>query len=329
LNSGVRSLLPVALASATAAALRWLAQGAAPLFPDHDRPRDGWICPCSPCSASVADSWRFSWQGHLCRGRFSSSAALPWMWGRSWWRRRRPVGLFSRRRSASGPNMCGSWRRPGDAGFLAGHAPLQGVGLAVALGSGTSGGVLGPLCSWAAPSAAHWPVWRARLSGLSATGLWPVICMAAVFGGAARVPLTASFSLWSLPMKAHPAAGAIRLHGERPGFTRLLKHSIMTEKIARRGLHTGTNTSWTCLPCTRGQVHERGGGDRAAVVAAATAVDLFYLQGKQRRQPGLTRWSMTPAAGEHGDALGPARLHLARRAGLAGKAPTSCRAPQS
>lgn len=109
----------------------------------------------------------------------------------------------------------------------------------VALGSGTSGGVVAPLVLIGAATGV----------GLSPvlpgdTGLWALVGVAAVLGGALQVPLTgvmfalevthrwdallpltlASFTAWALSVV-------------------VLKRSILTEKIAHRGLHVSRDYS--------------------------------------------------------------------------------------
>jgi CBS domain-containing protein len=105
---------------------------------------------------------------------------------------------------------------------------------AVALGSGTSGGVLAPLL-----------MMGAALGGLEAAVLpheganfWPLVSMGAILGGTMRSPFTAIIFaielthnvVMLLPLLiAVPAAYA---------FTVLtMRRSILTEKISRRGLH--------------------------------------------------------------------------------------------
>ena len=104
----------------------------------------------------------------------------------------------------------------------------------ISLGSGTSGGVLAPLL-----------IMGACLGGLEAlvfpghgVGFWPLVSMAAILGGTMRSPLTGIvFALelthdWGLVLPllvAVPVAYA---------FTVLvLRRSILTEKVSRRGFH--------------------------------------------------------------------------------------------
>jgi CBS domain-containing protein len=105
---------------------------------------------------------------------------------------------------------------------------------AVALGSGTSGGVLAPLL-----------MMGAALGGLEAAVLpneganfWPLVSMGAILGGTMRSPFTAIIFAIEL---THNVAMLLPLLFAVPAayaFTVLtMKRSILTEKISRRGLH--------------------------------------------------------------------------------------------
>lgn len=126
--------------------------------------------------------------------------------------------------------------------LLAGHLPpvevlrllvVKALIWSVALGSGTSGGVLAPLL-----------IMGGALGALEGTvlpggsGVWALLGMAAMMGGTMRSPLTAAVfaveltgNLAMLPalLAACIAAYAVTVL--------LLKRSILTEKIARRGHH--------------------------------------------------------------------------------------------
>jgi H+/Cl- antiporter ClcA len=104
---------------------------------------------------------------------------------------------------------------------------------AVALGSGTSGGVLAPLLIFGGALGA--------LSGLvlpqADPGFWSLIGMAAMMGGTMRAPLTATLFAIELTGDQHAALPLLFACGIAYATTvLLLKRSILTEKIARRGL---------------------------------------------------------------------------------------------
>ncbi len=105
---------------------------------------------------------------------------------------------------------------------------------AVALGSGTSGGVLAPLLIIGGSLGAV----EARLLPFGSTPLWVLVSMSATLGGTMRSPLTGIVFAVELTHDVNAllpllAAGAIAY-----GFTVLsMDRSILTEKIARRGVH--------------------------------------------------------------------------------------------
>jgi CBS domain-containing protein len=103
----------------------------------------------------------------------------------------------------------------------------------VALGSGTSGGVLAPLLIL---GGALGSLIGSVLPGGS--GLWAMVGMAAIMSGAMRAPMTGALfaveltgHLGALPLVMAASAGAYALS------VLLMRRSILTEKIARRGRH--------------------------------------------------------------------------------------------
>jgi CBS domain-containing protein len=104
----------------------------------------------------------------------------------------------------------------------------------VALGSGTSGGVLAPLLIMGGALGAV-------LSGfipVGDPGLWAMVGMAAVMGGTMRAPLTATVFTLELThdLNAFPAV-MIGSVASLAVTVLMLRRSILTEKIARRGHH--------------------------------------------------------------------------------------------
>jgi chloride channel protein, CIC family len=105
---------------------------------------------------------------------------------------------------------------------------------AVALGSGTSGGVLAPLLIMGGGLGAALAPWLPAAS----VGFWPLLAMAAILGGTMRSPLTAIFFAVEVTGNTHVllplATACITAHLVT---VLLLRRSILTEKIARRGHH--------------------------------------------------------------------------------------------
>ena len=105
---------------------------------------------------------------------------------------------------------------------------------AVALGSGTSGGVLAPLLIMGGAAGAA----LAGILPAATPGFWPLIAMAATMGGTMRAPLTATFFAVELTGNTHVLVPLIAACAAAHAVTVLLmKRSILTEKIARRGHH--------------------------------------------------------------------------------------------
>ena len=104
----------------------------------------------------------------------------------------------------------------------------------VALGSGTSGGVLAPLLIM---GGAMGTVLSGYLPSAS-PGFWALLAMAATMGGTMRSPLTATFFAVELTGNTHVLLPLIAACGTAHAVTVLLmRRSILTEKVARRGHH--------------------------------------------------------------------------------------------
>jgi H+/Cl- antiporter ClcA len=234
-----RSFIPVAVASATAALMRASVLGSGPIFP-VELPS---ITPTLPlagaCIACGVAAGLMS--GLLTKGVYFFEDAfqkLPIHW--MWW----PAigglaigigGLFEPRALGVGYDVIESLLH----GEIVARAILVLVIVkasiwVISLGSGTSGGVLAPLLIMGASLGAL----EANVFPHVGVGFWPLVSMAAILGGTMRAPLTGIvFALeithaWSatLPLLcAVPFAHA---------FTVLvLKRSILTEKVSRRGFH--------------------------------------------------------------------------------------------
>ncbi|WP_089173784.1 chloride channel protein [Bosea sp. AS-1] len=104
----------------------------------------------------------------------------------------------------------------------------------IALGSGTSGGVLAPLLIMGGAMGAV----ASGVLPTASPGFWPLLAMAATMGGTMRAPLTATFFAVELTGNTHVLVPLIAACAAAHAFTVLvMKRSILTEKIARRGHH--------------------------------------------------------------------------------------------
>ncbi|MDR3529572.1 MAG: chloride channel protein [Rhodopila sp.] len=127
--------------------------------------------------------------------------------------------------------------------LLDGHMAIQAVLLllvvkaviwAVALGSGTSGGVLAPLLILGGALGAL----ASHILPDAGPGFWALLGMAAMMGGTMRAPLTAS--LFAVELTGDFAAIVPLFAACSTSYAvtaLLLKRSILTEKLARRGHH--------------------------------------------------------------------------------------------
>jgi chloride channel protein, CIC family len=104
----------------------------------------------------------------------------------------------------------------------------------VALGSGTSGGVLAPLLIMGGAMGTALSFYLPAAS----PGFWALLAMAATMGGTMRSPLTATFFAAELTGNTHVLLPLIAACGTAHAVTVLLmRRSILTEKVARRGHH--------------------------------------------------------------------------------------------
>jgi len=110
----------------------------------------------------------------------------------------------------------------------------KGVMWVVALGSGTSGGVLAPLLMLGAGLGV---ILGPYLPG-GEPNLWPLVFMAATLGGMMRAPIMALMFAFEVTHDANALLPLLTACATAYGFTVLLMpRSILTEKLSRRGIH--------------------------------------------------------------------------------------------
>jgi len=234
-----RSFVPVSISVVVATALRWVLLGSLPLFPtSHALPPlafpDLLLCAMAGVVGGVI-AWVATSLVYLSEDTFRK---LPIHW--MWW----PAiggliigvgGLFEPRALGVGYDVIGT--------LLAGKASLALiVGILVvktliwslSLGSGTSGGVLAPVFMIGAALGSL----LAYVFPPVAPGFWALMSLAAVVGGVMRSPLTGVvFAMelthqWDAVMPLVVASTIAYLLS-----VLVLKRSILTEKVVRRGTH--------------------------------------------------------------------------------------------
>jgi H+/Cl- antiporter ClcA/CBS domain-containing protein len=233
-----RSFIPVAGASAVAGALRVPLMGAGPVFATRGHAP---LAMVGLASALVLGLIAGFGSGGLTRLVYASEdffGKLPIHW--MWW----PAigglavgigGLFYPRALGVGYDVIRDLLNARVIGmFLLGLLLTKAAIWAIALGSGTSGGVLAPLMIMGGALGALVGPW---LPGAD-PGVWAALGMGAMMGGTMRAPFTAiafmvevthDVNLLPALLVACVAADAVTVL--------LMKRSILTEKMARRGHH--------------------------------------------------------------------------------------------
>ncbi|OLC06576.1 MAG: hypothetical protein AUH42_05395 [Gemmatimonadetes bacterium 13_1_40CM_70_11] len=232
------SFIPVACAAGVAALLRIPLFGAGPLFP---------VTPQATLSVS-------SLLGCLVVGLAGGAAAVlvtalvygvedafarrPFHW--MWWPAIGGVfvglgGLVAPRALGVGYDVIHDLLAGRLVGaFLLGLLLVKALIWGIALGSGTSGGVLAPLLIMGGALGALGAHWLHSPD----PGLWGMIGMAALVGGTMQMPLTAIVLMLELTGDLAAVPGLLIGCAAAAGVTVLfMKRSILTEKLARRGQH--------------------------------------------------------------------------------------------
>ncbi|MGI0140380.1 MAG: chloride channel protein [Thermoplasmata archaeon] len=114
----------------------------------------------------------------------------------------------------------------------------------VALGSGTSGGVLAPLLIMGGALGTLF----AFVMPVGNSQLWTLVCMAAVLAGTMRAPFTGVVFALELTHDVNAIVPLFIAAIVADGFTVLsMQRSILTEKVARRGVHVAREYSVDAL----------------------------------------------------------------------------------
>ena len=240
-----RSLIPVALASATAAVARRYIIGIGPIFPTPPHPEFIGISGILGCVAIGVLAGFISLALTAAVYFFEDAFhKLPIHW--MWWPAIGGVvvgigGLIFPEALGVGYGTIGRLLQGDHASSLIlGILLVKSTIWAVSLGSGTSGGVLAPLLMIGGAA-----------GGLAAyvlpdrgPGFWPLIAMGAIMGGTMRSPFTGVVFALELTHDINPLLPLLIAVTIAHGVTVLvLKRSILTEKISRRGYHVSREYS--------------------------------------------------------------------------------------
>ena len=232
-----RSLLPVAVACAVAGFLRPLLLGSGPMFSLQTLP----LSPMELFSCVVAGlvagalAWLLSTSLYKVEDMFGK-LPLHWMWWPALGGLVVGIGGYIQPRALGvGYDVIGDLLQNHLAvGALLALLACKAVMWVVALGSGTSGGVLAPLLMLGAGLGA---LFAPIMSG-GDPAMWPLVFMAATLGGMMRAPVMAAIFGLELTHDMNALLPLLAASSVAYGFTVLtMGRSILTEKIARRGYH--------------------------------------------------------------------------------------------
>jgi H+/Cl- antiporter ClcA len=269
-----RSLIPVALASAVAGLLRPYLLGGGPIFPVVAHARLG--------SAALASAAVIGLLGGLLSMLLTRAVyaaedlfeKVPTHW--MWW----PAmgGLAVGIGGLIQPHALGVGYDNIEHLLKGEYLPqailaliiVKGLIWSIALGSGTSGGVLAPLL-----------IMGGGLGALASTflpggdkALWPLLGMTAVLGGTMRSPLTGIVFALELTGDVQCLPGLLIAAVIAHAFTVLcMKRSILTEKVARRGFHI--SREYSVDPLERHSVGDVMSKEVVTVAASAPVKELM------------------------------------------------------
>ncbi len=239
-----RSFIPLVVASTLATATRFVVMGRSAMFEignvDFGIPSNllyylllGVICGFAAVGFSRALYWVEDQFEHLPVSEFWWPAIGGLALG--------TIGFFMPRVLGVGyDTISGILNDKFTVGLLLGIMVFKAVALLVSLGSGTSGGLLAPMFMTSAAMGAAFAMGLNYLipGAHLAPGAFALVAMGAVFGAAANATFTFIIFAFEITRDYNSVLPLMLVSVIASGIARrFMKHSIMTEKLARRGLH--------------------------------------------------------------------------------------------
>jgi CBS domain-containing protein len=238
-----RSLIPVALATVTAVGVRYASYGAAPVFPMPDVPEPGSLALAGFVLIGGLVGYASIWVTRAVYGVEDLFEKLPihWMWwpligalvaGLVGWIDPRTLGVGYDNIDALVQGHFGLT-------VLLSFGALKFISWVISLGSGTSGGTLAPLFMIGGSLGAVLAIgFNYAVPGFHIDlRIAALVGMAAIFAGSSRALLTAV--VFAFETTRQPAALLPLLGGCTAAYlisALIMRNTIMTEKIARRGV---------------------------------------------------------------------------------------------
>jgi chloride channel protein, CIC family len=239
-----RSLIPVGLASITATLVRGVIINTSPLFPIASTPIPSVPIVVSAVLVGAVAGLAATLLTYFVYGAEDAFRKLPIHW--MWW----PIigglvvgvgGLFAPRALGVGYDTIDAMLLGNIAiGVIAVLAIVKATIWAVSLGSGTSGGVLAPLLIIGGALGAL----ESHILPFGTPPLWVLVSMGAMLGGMMRAPFTGAIFCLELTHDVNalfPLMAAALVADGITVFT--MKRSILTEKVARKGVHVAREYS--------------------------------------------------------------------------------------
>ena len=232
-----RSLLPVALACAVAGFARAMAFDGGPLFPLQTLEPDALTFISCVIAGIACGALGTVLSGALYKvDDLFGKTGVHWMWWPALGGIAVGIGGYLQPRALGGGyDVIGDLLHGNLAlGIVVALIAVKALIWVIALGSGTSGGVLAPLLMMGAGLG----VALGHVLPGNDPAIFPLVCMAATLGGVMHAPLMAVVFAFGLTHDTNALLPLLATTATAYGFTVMtMRRSILTEKIARRGYH--------------------------------------------------------------------------------------------